>query len=86
MEMREYIFITAEGITYQPESKSDMPDIENLQVVGFGRGESPDDAVKNMLKGNGYLKETNFDEIISIELKSDKRTFHYLKDFYKRRN
>ena len=84
--MKKYIFVTEEGITYQPESKSDMPDIENLQVVGFGRGESPEDAARNMLNESEYLKETNFDEIIGIELKSDKRTWHYLKDCGKRQN
>ena len=79
--MKKYIFITAEGMTYQPKTKSEMPDIENLQVIGFGEGNSPDDAAKNMLKESEYLKETNFDEIIGIELKSDKQTYHYLSDF-----
>ncbi|MBU1179120.1 hypothetical protein KKB69_02185 [Patescibacteria group bacterium] len=86
MAVKKYIFVTAEGITYQPDSESDMPDIENLQVVGFGRGDFPEDAARNMLNESEYLKETNFNEIIGIELKSDKRTWHYLKDFGKRRN
>ena len=80
MGIKKYIFVTVEGITYQPKSESIMPDIENLQVVGYGNGNSPEDAVKNMLEENEYLKETNFDEVIGIELKSDKRTYHYLKN------
>lgn len=80
MAVKKYIFVTAEGITYQPDSQSVMPDIENLQVVGFGSGDSPKDAAKNMLEENGYLKEAHFNEIIGIELKSDKRTWHYLRD------
>ena len=83
--MKKYIFITAEGITYQPDTESVMPDIENLQVVGFGRGESPEEAARNMLDQNGYLKETRFNEIIGIELKSDKRTWHYLRDLRTKR-
>ena len=69
-----------EGLTYQPDTESEMPDIENLQVVGFGGGDSPEEAAKNMLKESEYLKETNFNEVIGIELKSDERTWHYLRD------
>jgi hypothetical protein len=32
--MGSYIFLTDEGYTYQPNSDSDMLDIENLQVKG----------------------------------------------------
>jgi len=78
--MKKYIFITAEGTTYQPDTTSVMSDIENLQVVGFGNGISPEDAAKNMLKENEHLKTTNFNEIIGIEIKSEKRTWHYLRD------
>jgi hypothetical protein len=33
--MKDFIFITFEGYTFQPNSNSDIPDIENMQVVGF---------------------------------------------------
>jgi len=83
MEMKKYIFVTVEGTIYQPESETEMPDIENLQIVGYGNGNSPEDAVKNMLKENEYLEKTNFDEVIEIEIKSDKRTYHCLREFCK---
>jgi len=80
MTMRNYIFYTDEGSTYQPGSESVMPDIENLQVIGFGRGESPEAAVRNMVSENGYILETAFNELIGVELRSEERTFHYLRD------
>ena len=33
--MKNYIFITEEEVTYQPNSTSPEPDIENCQVIGF---------------------------------------------------
>ena len=39
--MKNYMFITAEGFTCQPDSESIEPDIENLQVIGFDSGNSP---------------------------------------------
>jgi hypothetical protein len=78
MRLRKYIFYTEEGTTYQPGSESVTPDIENLQVVGFGQGESPEAAVRNMVAENKYILETAFDEVIGVELRSERRTFHYL--------
>ncbi|HHT9133878.1 MAG TPA: hypothetical protein ACFYD2_03155 [Candidatus Avalokitesvara rifleensis] len=67
--MKTYIFITEEGLTYQPNSESTEPDIENCQVIGFAEGNSPEEAFDNLIAENGYLLETNFDEIICFELK-----------------
>lgn len=38
--MNNCIFLTDEGYTYQPNSESDVPDIENLQVIGITHGEN----------------------------------------------
>lgn len=67
--MKSYIFITVEGYTYQPESESIEPDIENCQVIGFAQGSNPKHAFKNLIEENGYLLQTSFDELICLELK-----------------
>jgi len=78
--MKNYIFITSEGHTYQPGSESSAPDIENLQVIGFAEGNSPEEAAINLLKKSNYLNETTFNEVTAMELKSGKGTFHCLKE------
>ena len=81
--MKSYIFITAEGYTFQPESTSIEPDIENCQVVGFSKGMDEDQAFDNMIKENRYLLETSFDEVICLELKDDywkHKTYFHLED------
>lgn len=45
--MSNYIFLTNEGYTYQPKLDSDMPDIENLQVIGISRGKDAKEAFCN---------------------------------------
>ena len=67
--MKSYIFITTEGFTYQPNSESPEPDIENCQVIGFAEGDSPAEAFDNLVRENDYLLETSFDEMICFELK-----------------
>lgn len=67
--MKSYVFITAEGYTYQPDSDSLEPDIENCQIIGFAKGENAKEAFDNLIKENEYLLETSFNEIICIELK-----------------
>jgi hypothetical protein len=69
--MKNYIFINEEGVTYQPNSTSPEPDIENCQVVGFAKGKNEDDAFKNLTKENDYLLDTSFNEIICMELKNE---------------
>ncbi|MDY0320249.1 MAG: hypothetical protein RBR23_00825 [Arcobacteraceae bacterium] len=76
---KDFIFITFEGFTYQPDSESDVPDIENMQVIGFSKGMDIQEAFENIKNGSSYLKDTSFDEIIGIELKEKKFTYFNLK-------
>jgi len=69
--MNHYIFLTNEGYTFQPESEIDMPDIENLQVVGFSSGNDQDEAFANLMRENVYLKQTSFREIFCYKLDSE---------------
>ncbi|MFH1504798.1 MAG: hypothetical protein ABIH08_05390 [Candidatus Omnitrophota bacterium] len=79
--MKSYIFLTLEGFTFQPNSESANPDIENLQVIGFAKGKNPKEAFKNLVKENNYLLETDFNEIFSYKLAEDfekNKEYHYL--------
>ena len=78
--MRKFIFITSEGFTFQPNNEDYEPDIENMQVVGFGEGDTVDNAIKFMLKENSYLRKTSFNKIIGIEIKDYKQSVLYLKN------
>ena len=78
-KMKKFIFITDEGFTFQPGSEDYEPDIENMQVIGFGEGNNVDDAVDNMIKENPYLKDTRFNKVIGIEVKSYKQSVLFLK-------
>ncbi|MDT8302174.1 MAG: hypothetical protein RQ760_11870 [Sedimentisphaerales bacterium] len=83
LAMKSYIFITAEGYTFQPESESIEPDIENCQVIGFAKGEYPKQAFENLIQENSNLLETAFDELICYELKDEdgsEKTYFYLNE------
>ena len=77
--MKDFIFITFEGYTFQPNSESDIPDIENIQVIVFSKGLNSKEAFENLKIKSSYLKETNFNEIISMELKDKKFEYFNLK-------
>lgn len=78
-EIKDFIFITFEGATFQPNSESDINDIENMQVIGFEKGFTVSEAFENLKQNQKYLKNTNFDEIIGIELKSKLFNYYNLK-------
>lgn len=73
--LKDFIFITFEGMTFQPNSESDIPDIENMQVIGFEKGFNVNEAFENLKLSQEHLKETTFDEIIGMELRN--KQFHY---------
>lgn len=66
--MDHYIFLTTEGYTFQPNSDSETPELENLQVIGLASGADPDDAYRDLLLSHSYLKETNFNQIFCYRL------------------
>ncbi|MBW9222637.1 hypothetical protein KKP97_06280 [Methanothermococcus sp. SCGC AD-155-C09] len=68
MKKRLYIFITPDGITYSPASDI-HPDVDNLQVLGFGEGFTEEEAFNHFIKENKWVLETGFKEIICLETK-----------------
>lgn len=49
MDMKDFIFLTSEGVTYQPDLHcGDRDMVENLQVLGFGSGETAEQAFTEM--------------------------------------
>lgn len=79
--MKSYIFITNEGFTYQPNSESIEPDIENCQVIGFSYGRNPQEAFKKLIEDSEYLKKTKFDEIFCLQLVNEKKSNFSLKNY-----
>lgn len=69
--MKNYIFITDEGHTFQPDSESVMPDVENLQVLGVAKGKSQKEAFRNLVKDNEWVRDTNFREVFCYQLDND---------------
>lgn len=76
--MKNYIFISQEGFTFQPNSQELEPDIENCQVVGFSSGNNPKEAFSTLLEENRYLLYTSFNELICYEIASSKKEYFYL--------
>jgi hypothetical protein len=66
--MDYYIFLTTEGYNFQPNSDAITPDIENMQVIGFSKGNTTDEAFDNLLIAHSYLKETSFNRIFCYKL------------------
>ena len=68
MNRARYVFVTAEGHTYQPGSESIEPDIENLQVLGFGKGATSQEAFDDFLSTYHWLRGMAFCEAYCYRL------------------
>jgi len=66
-----YIFLTSEGHTFQPDSESIDPDIENLQVLGTAPGFNREDAFSNLLRNHPYLLKTSFTKTFCYQMDND---------------
>lgn len=69
MSERAFIFITEEGFTFQPGSGSNMPDVENFQVIGFSKGVNEEEAFRSLLQKQPFWLAASFEEVICFELK-----------------
>ena len=61
--MRQYLFFTNEGYTYDPNNKQS----NNMQILGDGRGEDILEAFKNFKHNQSYLSAYAYKEIIALE-------------------
>jgi hypothetical protein len=66
--MKEFIFYTFEGYTESPTGKV----LENLQILGFEKGENENQAFKTLINNNQWIIKSGFnkDKIISKQLAS----------------
>lgn len=88
--MNKYIFLTAEGHTFQPEddhrviSKDNERDVENLQVLGIAEGYNQEEAFHNLKINYDLLSDLSYIETFCYQLVDDyestKKSF-YLKIF-----
>ena len=81
--MNNYLFLTNEGYIYQPDSESIEPDCENAQLIGIISGNTQEDAFKNLINENEYLRQFNFNEIYCYKLAKDyeeSKRYFYIKD------
>jgi hypothetical protein len=74
-----FIFYTAEGLTFQPNSYSDDGEVENCQILGWAKGYNPKDALMNLKIENPWIEESEFKEVIASELKNEKTYYFNLK-------
>ncbi len=75
-ELRSFIFITSEGATFQPNSDSAQPDVENMQVLGFANGVDEQHAFSSLLSENPWILESSFASATCIELKESRYENH----------
>lgn len=54
--MNNYIFYTDEGQTFTPNDEC----INNLQILGFEKGDTQEEALENLYKNNTWIEEYGF--------------------------
>lgn len=69
MRKRLFLFVTPDGITYSSSSKL-YPDVDNLQVLGECEGIDENDAFETFIRKNKWVLDTDFQEVICVEIKT----------------
>lgn len=67
LDMKQYLFFTNEGFTYDPCNK----ELHNMQILGDGIGEDILEAFKNFKHNQSYLSEYAFKEVTALEYVGD---------------
>jgi len=82
-KIRNYIFYTTEGTTFQPlltAEYPDYPDVENCQILGWAKGCNPKEAFELLKFEYPWICDSSFVEVIASELKDRKTYYFSLKD------
>ena len=65
--MKNYLFFTSEGFTYDPKNK----EIQNMQILGDATGNDVLEAFKNFKINQPYLKNFSFTNVMAIQTIDD---------------
>ncbi len=65
--MNTYVFLWDELGNYNLGLEFD-PNIHKLSVINFSKGNTPEEAFYNLLRGNTHLFETDIDQVICFQL------------------
>jgi hypothetical protein len=69
--MNNYIFLTDEGYTFQPETEQEPVEIDTLEVIGTASGTDANHAYRNLLAQNPDLDPASFTRIFCYQLGED---------------
>lgn len=81
-KIKDFIFYTTEGTTFQPlltAEYPDYPDVENCQILGWSKGRSPKEALESLKRENPWICKSSFEEVIASELENTKTYYFSLK-------
>ncbi len=65
--MKNYLFFTSEGFTYDTKNK----EIQNMQILGDATGNDVLEAFKNFKINQPYLKNFSFTNVMAIQTIDD---------------
>lgn len=64
--MKNYIFYTQEGFTYDKSHNL----THNMQLLGTGKGNAMEEAFKNFKDEQSYLLHQDYDKVIAVQIVS----------------
>ena len=79
--MKNYIFITPESLTYQPNTDSPEPDFDDMHIMGFGPNQTIEDAIKDILELNENFEEIKPGLTFRLDYRNEQRKYFPVKDY-----
>ena len=77
--IKDFIFYTTEGTTFQPLLTAEYPDVENCQILGWAKGYNPKEAFESLKRECPWICNSTFEKVIAAELKNRKTHYFSLK-------
>lgn len=69
--MTTYLIATDDGFTFSPNNQTSMPDIENLQILGFAHGCTAMEALESFNRLNPHISQLGYTNISIYQLKEE---------------
>ncbi|MBN1189789.1 MAG: hypothetical protein JXA46_08555 [Dehalococcoidales bacterium] len=78
--MKNYIFVTPEGLTCKPNIDRPEPEFVDMQIMGFGRDTIVQDALKDLIEMHSYQPENKINALFTLRQENDSKKYIRFKE------
>jgi hypothetical protein len=80
VNMKKYIFVTPEGLSFKPSTDSPAPDFLDIEILGQGPESSLQDAISDLIELNENARLGRLDMPFTVRIENSRHNSLWVRD------